>query len=33
MGDVVTDEMQIASAKVAELAFRANGAQTERGGT
>jgi integrase len=29
-GDVVTDEMAIASAKVAQLAFRANGAQTER---
>jgi integrase len=32
-GDVVTDEMNIASAKVAQLAFRANGAQTERSET
>jgi len=30
-GDVVTDEMTTASGKVAQLAFRANGAQTERG--
>jgi integrase len=30
-GDVVTDEMSTASSKVAELAFRANGAQAERG--
>jgi integrase len=29
-GDVVTDEMSAASLKVAELAFRANGAQAER---
>ena len=29
-GDVVTDEMSVAGAKVAELAFRGNGAQTER---
>jgi len=29
-GDVVTDEMTAASSKVAQLAFRANGAQTER---
>ena len=29
-GDVVTDEMSTASNKVAELAFRGNGAQTER---
>lgn len=29
-GDVVTDEMTTAGAKVAQLAFRANGAQTER---
>jgi integrase len=29
-GDVVTDEMSTASLKVAELAFRANGAQAER---
>jgi integrase len=29
-GDVVTDEMTIASGKVAQLAFRSNGAQTER---
>jgi hypothetical protein len=29
-GDVVTDEMTTASAKVAQLAFRGNGAQTER---
>lgn len=29
-GDVVTDEMTAASAKVAELAFHTNGAQTER---
>ena len=29
-GDVVTDEMSTASFKVAELAFRENGAQTER---
>ncbi|HEX4427542.1 MAG TPA: site-specific integrase [Terriglobales bacterium] len=29
-GDVVTDEMSTASGKVAELAFRANGAQAER---
>lgn len=32
-GDVVTDEMTTASDKVAELAFRANGAQTERSGS
>jgi integrase len=30
-GDVVTDEMTTASNRVARLAFRANGAQTERG--
>jgi integrase len=30
-GDVVTDEMSTASIKVAALAFRGNGAQTERG--
>jgi integrase len=30
-GDVVTDEMSTASARVAKLAFRANGAQAERG--
>jgi len=29
-GDVVTDEMTTASSKVAQLAFRMNGAQTER---
>jgi len=29
-GDVVTDEMTTASSKVAQLAFRANGAQAER---
>jgi integrase len=29
-GDVVTDEMSTASFKVAELAFRENGAQAER---
>ena len=29
-GDVVTEEMQVAGARVAELAFRTNGAQTER---
>ena len=29
-GDVVTDEMATASSRVAELAFRINGAQTER---
>jgi integrase len=29
-GDVVTDEMTTASSKVAQLAFRADGAQTER---
>jgi integrase len=29
-GDVVTDEMTTASSRVAQLAFRANGAQTER---
>jgi len=29
-GDVVTDEMTTAGSKVAQLAFRANGAQTER---
>ena len=29
-GDVVTDEMTIAGAKVAQLAFRGDGAQTER---
>ena len=29
-GDVVTDEMTTASSKVAQLAFRLNGAQTER---
>lgn len=29
-GDVVTDEMQVAGARVAQLAFRANGAQVER---
>jgi integrase len=32
-GDVVTDEMTTASSKVAELAFRTNGAQTERNGS
>lgn len=32
-GDVVTDEMTTASGKVAELAFPANGAQTERRGS
>jgi hypothetical protein len=31
-GEVVTDEMTTASSKVAELAFRRNGAQTERNG-
>ena len=31
-GDVVTDEMATASRRVAALAFRANGAQTERRG-
>jgi integrase len=29
-GDIVTDEMTTASGKVAQLAFRPNGAQTER---
>ncbi|HWA96605.1 MAG TPA: hypothetical protein VG844_18555 [Terracidiphilus sp.] len=29
-GDVVTDEMTTASAKVAQIAFRGIGAQTER---
>jgi integrase len=29
-GDVVTDEMQVAGARVAQLAFRTNGAQAER---
>ena len=29
-GDIVTDEMSTASLKVAELAFRGNGAQAER---
>jgi hypothetical protein len=29
-GDVVTDEMTIASSKIAGLVFRSNGAQTER---
>ena len=29
-GDVVTDEMNTASSKVAQLAFQSNGAQTER---
>jgi hypothetical protein len=29
-GNVVTDEMNVASFKVAELAFRGNGAQAER---
>jgi integrase len=29
-GDVITDEARTASAKVAELAFRGNGAQAER---
>ena len=28
-GDVVTDEMDVAAAKVAQLAFRGNGAQPE----
>ena len=32
-GDVLTDEMTIAGAKVAQLAFNGTGAQTERGGT
>ena len=32
-GDVVTDEMTTASSKVAELAFRTNGAQAERNGS
>jgi integrase len=32
-GDVVTDEMTTASSRVAELAFRANGTQTERNGS
>lgn len=32
-GDVVTDEMAIAGAKVAQLAFEGNGAQTEREGS
>lgn len=31
-GDVVTDEMTTAGARVAQLAFNANGAQAERGG-
>lgn len=31
-GDVVTDEMAVAGAKVAQLAFQGNGAQAERGG-
>jgi hypothetical protein len=29
-GDALTDEMATAGSKVAQLAFRANGAQTER---
>jgi hypothetical protein len=29
-GDVVTDEMTTAGVKIAQLAFRTNGAQTER---
>lgn len=32
-GDVVTDEMTIAGAKVAQLAFQGNGAQAERNGS
>jgi integrase len=32
-GDVVTDEMSTASSRVAGLAFRSNGAQTERDGS
>ena len=32
-GDVVTDEMTTASGKVAQIAFSANGAQTERKGS
>jgi hypothetical protein len=31
-GDVVTDEMTAASGKVARIAFRSNGAQTEHSG-
>jgi hypothetical protein len=31
-GDVVTDEMAVAGAKVAPLAFQGNGAQAEREG-
>jgi integrase len=29
-GDVVTDEMRVAGSRVAQLAFRTNGAQAER---
>ncbi|HEX4154039.1 MAG TPA: tyrosine-type recombinase/integrase [Acidobacteriaceae bacterium] len=32
-GDVVTDEMTTAGIRVAQLAFNANGAQAERGGS
>jgi hypothetical protein len=32
-GDVVTDEMTTAAAKVAQLAFHGNGAQTQRSET
>jgi len=32
-GDVVTDEMNTASSKVAQLAFQSDGVQTERKGT
>jgi integrase len=32
-GDVVTDEMTTAGIRVAQLAFRGNGAQTERDGS
>jgi hypothetical protein len=32
-GDVVTDEMNTASSKVAELVFQTNGAQPERNGS
>ncbi len=32
-GDVVTDEMNTASSKVAQLVFQTNGAQTERNGS
>jgi hypothetical protein len=32
-GDVVTDEMTTAGAKVAQLAFQGIGAQTERNGS